>query len=275
MTADTAVRHTEASMLRLLRARHAQDAGNGPAWAYLEHVRDDSGFAAKRTADALAIHLWRSRGHEMHGFEVKVSRSDWLRELADPAKAEGWMGVCDRWWLVAPRGIARAEEMPTGWGLIETHGTGLRTTVQAPKLREQAHRTLTRGMVICMLRAAGAGLTVTPEQAEIAAAKERGVQQGRADVLREQVRWQELYEQQNARRAELETWKREIEAVLGMPMNVWSVEPDERRRSVTQALTVVLNSDTAVNAARLRLEASAAELEREAARLRRMLEPTP
>jgi len=30
--------------------------------------------------------LWPSGGLEIHGHEVKVSRSDWLRELKEPEK---------------------------------------------------------------------------------------------------------------------------------------------------------------------------------------------
>ena len=70
----------------------------------------------------------------LHGFEVKVSRSDWLTELRDPSKAEAWKRYCDRWWLVAPRDIVGAE-LPEDWGLISpTAKGGLRVIRQAPLL---------------------------------------------------------------------------------------------------------------------------------------------
>jgi len=68
-----------------------------------------------------------------HGHEVKVSRSDWLTELKDPSKAEAWKRYCDRWWLVAPKGVVR-DDLPEDWGLITTTKTGLRVAVQAPVL---------------------------------------------------------------------------------------------------------------------------------------------
>ena len=49
---------TEKDMLRRLQVKHTQDNGNGPAWAFVPHVRDKAGFDATRTADAIAMHLW-------------------------------------------------------------------------------------------------------------------------------------------------------------------------------------------------------------------------
>lgn len=80
---------TEATVLQLLRERHTA-VGNGGAGehAFLAHVRNAAGFDANRTFDAVAVNLWPSRGLSIHVYEVKVSRSDWKRELAKPAKAE-------------------------------------------------------------------------------------------------------------------------------------------------------------------------------------------
>ena len=62
--------------MALLALRYAP-----PAYAFFEEVRAQTGYAAGGSADGLALSLWPSRGIELHGFEVKVSRSDWLREL--------------------------------------------------------------------------------------------------------------------------------------------------------------------------------------------------
>lgn len=56
-------------------------------------------------------------GIDVH--ELKVSRSDWRRELADPDKAGAWLPYCSRMWVVAPPGLIRPDELPTGWGLME------------------------------------------------------------------------------------------------------------------------------------------------------------
>jgi hypothetical protein len=53
-------------------------------WVLLPQVRAGTGGYVQRTADAIAINCWRSRGMVLHGFEFKSRRSDWLRELKAP-----------------------------------------------------------------------------------------------------------------------------------------------------------------------------------------------
>jgi hypothetical protein len=128
--------HTEASMLALLERRYtAVVRGNGPGWAFVPKVRDAAGWDGSRTMDALAMSLWASRGRELHGHEIKVSRSDWLRELKEPAKMGAFATLVDRWWLVvSDASIVRDGELPPTWGLMVPRGAGLVVKVQAPKL---------------------------------------------------------------------------------------------------------------------------------------------
>lgn len=94
-----------------------------PAYAFLPQVRDSTGYSSNpRTADALAMSLWPSRGLELHGFEVKVGRNDWLRELKNPAKAEAIGQFCHRWWIVAPDKLIELAEVPPLWGLLVARG---------------------------------------------------------------------------------------------------------------------------------------------------------
>lgn len=119
---------TEADVLAALADRHSDDKG----WAFLTHVRSETGASgAGRTADAIAMQLWPSRGLELHGFEVKVTRSDLLRELKDPVKAEEIARYCHRWWLAVPRGLCDLGEVPPAWGLYEIDGRGVSTTKPA------------------------------------------------------------------------------------------------------------------------------------------------
>lgn len=102
-------------------------------WALLEEVAPRNG-GGTRYADALAVGLWQSRGHQIIGFEIKVSRSDWVSELKNPAKVEeGVFRYCDHWIVVAPPGIVRDGELPPTWGLMEV-GATLRRKVAAPRL---------------------------------------------------------------------------------------------------------------------------------------------
>jgi len=97
-----------------------------PEWFCLPHVGMDG-----RQIDFVAFGLWRSRGNLILGFEIKGSRSDWLRELKNPSKAELTALACDEWWVVAPRGVVEPDEVPRGWGLLEKRGRGLRCVVKA------------------------------------------------------------------------------------------------------------------------------------------------
>lgn len=141
MPTPAAIKHTERTMLDALHARYSQASqGQSVRWACAEHVRSHASFEAKRTCDFMAQDLWLSGKLELHGHEVKVSRSDWLRELADPSKAEEFRRFCDRWWLVVPDPSIVRADLPTGWGLIAL-GRGGRLVVvkQAPHLSPEPH----------------------------------------------------------------------------------------------------------------------------------------
>lgn len=87
-----------------------------------------------RRFDMIAIMGWQSRGHEAIGFEIKVSRSDWLAELKNPAKADPLVTLCSRWFVASPPNVVRVEELPTAWGLMVIHPDQIRISKQAPNL---------------------------------------------------------------------------------------------------------------------------------------------
>lgn len=113
-------------LVKLMKARYS-----APAWGLLWEVPNGTGHNKSRTADAMAMSLWPSRGLELHGFELKTVRSDWLGELKNPAKAEALAKYCDRWWIVAEPGVVEVGELPPSWGLIERRGSVLRVQREA------------------------------------------------------------------------------------------------------------------------------------------------
>jgi len=137
------------SIFDALRKRFAH-----PEWAYFEEVRNGTGFSRRttRTADGLAFSTWPSRGLELHGIEVKVSRGDWLREKGDPEKAEEIARFCDRWWLAVTPKVLDVAEVPPAWGLIEWDGKRWRTHRDASK--RQDVQPLDRLMLAAILRKA-------------------------------------------------------------------------------------------------------------------------
>lgn len=121
-----------------------QNSFPSPNFVYLKEVRDATGFDSVRSADALAIGLYRSCGRLIHGFELKVSRSDWLRELKNAAKAESLMRYCHRWALIVPDvSIVHDGELPPTWGLGVVHQTRknanpkIRWVVKPPELNPE------------------------------------------------------------------------------------------------------------------------------------------
>lgn len=62
---------TEAALVEALKSRYTTQE-----YGLLTQVRDGAGWD-RRTFDAIAIGYWSSRGHAVHGFECKVSKSDW------------------------------------------------------------------------------------------------------------------------------------------------------------------------------------------------------
>jgi len=112
-----------------------QGTFSSPAYITLEEVRDATGFDGQRTADAMAISLYRSRGKALWGFEFKVSRNDWLKELKQPEKAESIMRYCHHWALVVPdKKIVQPGELPSTWGMYVAQKNRLKCLVPPPKL---------------------------------------------------------------------------------------------------------------------------------------------
>lgn len=180
-----------------------------PEWAYFAEVRDATGFNGTRTADGVAMNLYPSKGLALHGFEIKVARSDWLRELEQAGKALAVSRYCDHWWVVAPKKIVRAGELPPQWGLLEYTGDGLRASVQAPKLDAVP---LARGFIASLLRNAQAA-SASEEQLRAArrAGRAEGAQQ-HAGVLRDRDR--EI--------ADLRATITAAERALGVPLDAYA-----------------------------------------------------
>lgn len=136
-------RPTTALVTAALRERFCQ-----PEFAFFEEV-GDSGSGSRVFADGVAINMWASRGYAITGFEVKVSRSDWLRELKQPEKSEPILTRCDYWYLVAPDDVYLADEVPVSWGILSFKDGKLREKRKPPKLEPKP---ITRAFVAQMFR---------------------------------------------------------------------------------------------------------------------------
>lgn len=124
---------------------------SGEEWACFFEVASGTGGNAGRSADALAMNMYPSRGLRVHGVEIKASRGDWLRELKTPAKSEPIQRYCDHWWIATLPGIVAEGELPPTWGLLELHGKSLRQKVAAPLLNALP---MERAFIASLLRSA-------------------------------------------------------------------------------------------------------------------------
>ena len=123
-----------AGMIReLLRSRYS-----GDEWYLRFEVPNAAGNGGTGYADAVAMNMWPSRGLTIHGFEIKVSRSDWLAELQKPEKSEKFFHHVDRWWLVAPKHIIQEGELPEQWGFIAATPKTLRMVKNAPVIKHDS-----------------------------------------------------------------------------------------------------------------------------------------
>lgn len=160
-----------------------------PEWAVFFEVANGTGSHARRYADAVAMNLYPSRGLELHGFEFKTARSDWQREIKNPAKAEDIFKFCDRWWIVATPDIIKEGELPPTWGHIEFKGGKLRQVVAAPRLEPVP---ATRAFVAALIRRAGQAdeetlrTLVYKETEQLRASEKRRADEEVARRLREQ-----------------------------------------------------------------------------------------
>ncbi len=206
-----------------------------PEFALFRQVCE-AGTGGARYMDALAMNLFRSRGMEVHGFEIKVTRSDWLRELKDPAKADPLARFCDRYWIVAPEGAKRplipTSELPPTWGLLVPRAGTLYAQVPAPKREAEP---LSRGFVATILRRA-----VDDGSMDFDGRIRDAVREERGRLAK--VHAKELEE----RTAPL----RRLEAALGMSIEAWDRTPED----VASAVKLVLKGQDETAAIRRRME---------------------
>lgn len=104
----------------------------------VEEVAPGTGWGSSRYADVLALSVWPSDGLKLHGFEIKASRADLKRELADPSKHHAVARYCDTWTLVLwNEALYDGLQIPAEWGIQVVTGDdddALTVIRKSPKL---------------------------------------------------------------------------------------------------------------------------------------------
>jgi hypothetical protein len=112
-------------------------------------VLSEQACASGEMPDAIG---WKKACHSVL-IESKVSRADFLADRDKPFRQKPEIGVgCERYYL-APRGLIRSEELPTGWGLLEACGREIeRVKASAKNLRSETGFQSEMNLLLASLR---------------------------------------------------------------------------------------------------------------------------
>ena len=122
--------------LKTDQVMHALSLWHDPKeWSFFEELRIGTGWGKDKEQrfDAYAINLFPSRQNVTRCYELKSSRSDFLKELATPIKRRAGVRLSNEFYFVTSKGLTSIEEIPVECGLIEVDDTGkLSITIHAP-----------------------------------------------------------------------------------------------------------------------------------------------
>ena len=91
------------------------------------------GKDSQQQIDVWTMNLWPSDNFIRQSFEIKISKSDYKKELDNPLKRRAALRLSNNYWFVAPEGIIDPATLPLEAGLMEIDTKGrLFKTVDAP-----------------------------------------------------------------------------------------------------------------------------------------------
>ena len=114
MTADDI--HTALLSLHPANAHSAW----GERWLYIRELRIGTGWGKDREGriDAYALKLVGTAATRV-AYEIKTSRSDYLRELKNPRKRSAARRYAEQFYFATPKGLIAPAELPPDAGLVE------------------------------------------------------------------------------------------------------------------------------------------------------------
>ena len=183
------------------------------SWVLCFNVGNDTGARLKGWADAVAVSVWPSRGYTVHGFEIKVSRADFIKELKYPEKSDNVGKFCDFWTLVTPAKLVADHEVPEQWGWMTVATDGrIRTNRAPPRNKPKA---LTRGFLAALLRRRADHKTNGSRERHRQVIARLNTQHSKE--IEQKVK--EAIRHLNDRVERNEAWVRRFEAKLGVPFS--------------------------------------------------------
>ncbi len=105
-----------------------------PEWLFIPELRVGTGygFSREQRIDAWALNTFPSKQFAKIAFEIKVYRSDFLKEITHPEKRKAAMGVCNQFYFATIEGVAKSEEIPDDCGWFEVNETRAILKKKAP-----------------------------------------------------------------------------------------------------------------------------------------------
>lgn len=238
-----------------------------PHYALLYEVASGMGKTMNGYADAIAMSLFPSRGLDIEGFEIKIDRRDWLKELKNPDKAEHVAKYCLHWWLViSEEGIAKPEEVPAGWGLYVLNKNDNLEVVKRPKKLKAVHPD--RPFIGAMLRRANEMAERERERAAESIDKDEFVKKARAQAEKEaERRFNQDLELATRSHEALKREVEEFEKVSGIKITMWN---GARMGEAVNLLSSMKESRhfTRIDELAHQIEVQAADLRRDALQLK-------
>jgi hypothetical protein len=217
-------------LLAKLRRHYIKPGARPAGGIFVEECGRNGGVGSGSRCDAVYVGFTGTSGRLLIGHEVKVSRSDWRRELDHAGKADAWADDCHEWWVVAPPGVVPTEELPPGWGLMtpgRSSATRLTVVVRAERFTQRTPSWDTVRSVMARqdtLTAAHVGQL------------QRDLEQAGRDLDR--LKAAPLAELTSDQRAGLHSLAR-LEELLGMPVRPWASRFGDLAASPEQAAAVL------------------------------------
>jgi|GEM_PF-5882092 len=246
-------------MTAIITAEHIRkalaSAYQSPEWYIGFEVGNSTGANARRHADAVAINAYPSKGFEMRGFEIKVSKSDLKTELEIGIKSDEIARFCDYWFLVVPKGLADGFTLPPTWGVIEYADGKLRQKIKATKLDKEP---ITTGFMCAMLR--GRERLLLADATRITAEREAELLR-QADFSRGSYKrdLEELYAKLN-----------KIKTATGIALDKWTpAQSIIDKLNAAQSLDIITHEMRSVERLAKAMLSSAQELQAAAAAMRK------
>lgn len=160
-------------VIELLRHHHTTKQNQ---WATFVELRNGTGMHSITGIDFFAVNTWPSKHFHTIAYEIKVSRSDFAKELQWPDKRAFAESVANQCMFVVPNGLVRPDEVPEGWGLIYADAGGLKTVKHGTQKRDVSWP---KSFVMSMVRRAADA----PPSLPLAAWKVEGKEIGEAELI--------------------------------------------------------------------------------------------